>query len=414
MEAGATKKGELKAHWLLLVTALLGGALLPVPVYSVSLFMESWEKEFGWSRSAMGIANSSFTIAMVLAAPITGRLVDRFGARRPALTSILLLAAMFAATSLIGGGIWTLYAAYALLAFAGSGTSPIAFTRAVCAFFQQARGLALGITVTGTALASLLTPVIVAATLERYGWRGSWIAFSIIAVAAFPLLLVGLKDPAPAADNCAAGGKAPAPMVPGISLAEASRSRVFWLMGGGFFLLSTAILATLGHMSPILRDGGLAMETAILLQSLMGIGLIFGRLFCGYMADRVFAPAIFQVICALAAVGFVLLAGGWGVVPSGIGIVFVGVAMGAEYDLVAYLVSRYFGLGSYGRIYGWQYAFTMAGGVAGPFIIGGIYDSTGAYFAYILLASAMAVAAALLLRGLGPYPRNFAAHDVLT
>ncbi len=126
---------------------------------------------------------------------------------------------------------------------------------------------------------------------------------------------------------------------------------------------------------PILRDSGLSTERAILLQSLMGIGLIFGRLLCGYIVDWVFAPLVFQIICATGAVGFLLIAAGGGALTSGIGIVLVGAAMGAEYDLVAYLVSRNFGLAHYGRIYGWQYAFTMLGGVAGPFIIGGLYSA---------------------------------------
>lgn len=43
-----TKGEELKRNWLLLLTALLGGAMLPIPIYSVSLFMESWGREFGW------------------------------------------------------------------------------------------------------------------------------------------------------------------------------------------------------------------------------------------------------------------------------------------------------------------------------------------------------------------------------
>lgn len=113
------------------------------------------------------------------------------------------------------------------------------------------------------------------------------------------------------------------------------------------------------------------------------------------------------MICAMGAAGFLLLALQGGAVTSAIGVVLVGAAMGAEYDLVAYLVSRYFGMAHYGRIYGWQYAFTMLGGVAGPFIIGGLYAGTGDYLVYLLLAAAMLVIAALLLRGLGPYPRSF-------
>jgi MFS family permease len=404
-----SKGEELKRNWLLLLTALLGGAMLPMPIYSVSLFMESWGREFGWSRPEMGLANSSFTIAMVVAAPLTGRLIDRFGSRAPAMISLLLLAGMFAATTLVSEQIWTLYAAYALLAFAGAGTSPIAFTKTVCAYFERARGLALGITVTGTALASLLTPIVVAATIEDHGWRGSWIAFSLMSLALFPLLFFGLKDPARPAPAAYGEDESPAPPLAGRSLSEAARTRGFWLMGAGFFLTSTAILAAIAHMTPILRGSGLSTEAAILLQSLMGIGLIFGRLLCGYIVDRVFAPLVFQIICAMGAGGFLLLALQGGAVTSAVGVMLVGAAMGAEYDLVAYLVSRYFGMAHYGRIYGWQYAFTMLGGVAGPFIIGGLYAGTGDYLAYLLLASGMLVIAALLLRGLGPYPRRLEA-----
>jgi MFS family permease len=397
---------EFRRNWLLLLVVLIGGSLLPIPIYALSLFIGSWAGEFGWARAETAIANSCFTIALVAASPLAGRVVDRFGSRIPAMTSLLLLAGGFALVSRVGPDLWTLYVAYALIGLGGAGTSAVAFTRPVCAFFHRARGLALGITVTGTALASLMTPIVVATTLGPLGWRGTWLVFAAMALCVFPLLMFGLKDaPAPTVARDAAANRP----VGGMSFQVAFRTPSFWLMGLSFLLISTAILAALGHMMPILRDSGLSARTAILLQSGMGVGLILGRILCGYIVDRVFAPLVYQIICGMAAVGFLLLAGGWGVAASSIGIVLVGAAMGAEYDLVAYLVSRYFGLANYGRIYGWQFGFAMFGGVVGPFVIGFAYSSTGSYTAFLILACALAVVAGVLLRGLGPYPGEFEA-----
>lgn len=397
-----TAAQEIRRHWPLLAVALIGGSLLPIAFYAVSLFMEDWQREFGWSRGDIAIANSSFTVALVISSPVAGWLIDRYGPRRPAMVSVVMLAGAFALVSQIGPDLGTLYAAYALVAVAGSATSPIAFTRSVCAYFHSARGLALGITVTGTALASMVAPIVVAATLDRFGWRGSWFAFSALALAVLPLLALWLKDPA--TDEAARDAQATGEQH-GMTLQQAARASLFWILALSFFLTSTAILAALGHMTAILRDSGVSAPTALLMQSAMGVGLIGGRLFCGYVVDRVFAPRVYQIICTLAAAGFLLLAAGWGTATAAIGIVLIGVAMGAEYDLVAYLVSRYFGLAHYGRIYGWQYAITMLGGVVGPFVIAYAYGSTGDYGAYLLLAAGLLAVAALLLKGLGPYPR---------
>ncbi len=83
----------------------------------------------------------------------------------------------------------------------------------------------------------------------------------------------------------------------------------------------------------------------------------------------------------------------------------IGFAMGAEVDLIGYLVARYFGMTAYGAIYGWQYAMFMIGLAASPLLAGMVYDARGNYgFALIGAAILLAFAAVLATR-LPAFPR---------
>ena len=81
----------------------------------------------------------------------------------------------------------------------------------------------------------------------------------------------------------------------------------------------------------------------------------------------------------------------------------VGLGLGAEVDLVAYLSSRYFGLRSYGAIFGWIWAvFSVSGGL-GAYLMGFGFDKTGSYVVPLIGFFCAAVLATLLVLSLGPY-----------
>ena len=80
-------------------------------------------------------------------------------------------------------------------------------------------------------------------------------------------------------------------------------------------------------------------------------------------------------------------------VPAAFGI---GFSVGAEVDLIGYLVARYFGIHAYGQIYGRQYStFLIATGLS-PVILGAIRDATGSYNASMFTAAAFMVLSATL------------------
>jgi hypothetical protein len=100
----------------------------------------------------------------------------------------------------------------------------------------------------------------------------------------------------------------------------------------------------------------------------------------GYLLDRIFAPRIAIVICVIAAAGILVLLF-QGVSSAPVTAVALGLALGAELDLMGFLIARYFGLAQFGKIYGWLYfAFVSASGL-GPLWVGAVRDATGSYSA---------------------------------
>ena len=89
--------------------------------------------------------------------------------------------------------------------------------------------------------------------------------------------------------------------------------------------------------------------------------------------------------------------GGWVFVA----VILVGV--GAELDVMPYVVSRYFGLRAFGEIYSYTFAVFTLGGVIGPLLMGAGFDATGSYSLVLATFVMAALTAAGLMTRLEPY-----------
>jgi MFS family permease len=133
------------------------------------------------------------------------------------------------------------------------------------------------------------------------------------------------------------------------------------------------------------------------------VALLIGRVFTGFFLDRFFGPYVAIILFSGVAVGIALLWSGAGSGLTLLAAFLVGLGMGAEADIIAYLTSRYFGLRSFGEIYGYLFAtFTLAGAL-GPVLMGLGFDRLGSYRAPLLFFLAATLVATALLTRLGPY-----------
>lgn len=370
MKPGA--RAELASGWPLLLAATIGSGAgaSSLIFYSLGVFVAPLQAAFGWTRGEVTSAMIYSSAGLVLAAPVLGWLIDRVGERRIALASIPCFAAVVYALSLLDGTLGGFYACFFLAAVLGCGTTPILYTRAVASHFDRARGLALGITLAGPGTAAVVLPPFIVGVIAGDAWRDGFRVLAFIALLAWPLVFCWLR---PVAATGAAMTRHS-----GVGRRYALGSRVYWTLALSFALVAMAAAALVVHMVPMLKDAGLDAAHAARVASLIGLGVILGRLLIGWLIDRLFAPHVAAAIFALAACGCVLLAqGGPGEAP--VAAFLIGFALGAEVDLMAYLTSRYFGLRHYGFLYGTVYSCFWVGIASGPALAGRLYDATGDY-----------------------------------
>ena len=153
-------------------------------------------------------------------------------------------------------------------------------------------------------------------------------------------------------------------------------------------------------------DAGLSRSRAAELAGIIGIAVVLGRMGAGYLIDKLWAPGVAAVVQGLPVLSALILTQATPEVPMLVmAIVFIGFAAGAEFDLIAYLVSRYFGLRHYAKVYAVPYAaFAIGAGIA-PAAFGYLYDHEGSYRSVMQIIALLFGGGAAVLLTLGRYPR---------
>lgn len=398
---------EIRRGWPALLAAAFGSGVgvNGLMAYNLGLFVQPLSREIGLTRGQFGSAVSGSMMAMALALLFVGPLVDRLGGRRVAIIGSAGFSLIFVAMSMMVQSTAAFFALVVAMGAIGSATTAISYSRVVVTWFDRAQGLALALVMTGIGLASMIVPPLVALVIEGAGWQAGFRLLALLAASSIPVSLLLLR-PAPAAPAPSTAAPVAAPIAASASSAvrAALRSRIFWLQGGAFFLMSLAVTGVMIHFVPLFTDLRLSATAAAGLMSLFGATLVCSRLLVGWLADRVHAPWIAVVTCGAAGGACLLLAtGSTAFLP--IAVILIGTAIGAETDLLAYLTARYFGLAVYGRCFAWQYGlFVVAAGLS-PAWIGILRDQSGSYAQPLLLASVLSLAAAVAFACLPRYAR---------
>jgi MFS family permease len=388
--------------WSVVMAAFFGLALsyAMFTVFAFGTLVKPLQAEFGWSRAEMSFALTITNITVVFGAPLLGYLIDRTGVRKLLLPSIVLMALAVASLTQLQGNIWYFYAVFFAITFFGIATLPLSYSRVVIAWFEQRRGLALGIALAGFGVGGALVPEVAKTMIDLYGWRSAyWLFSASILFVSLPLAALFLKEsPGQAGTE---GAAAPS----GLSARQAARTRTYWLVLVSFFLVGIGITSVLSQLVPMLIDRGMSFTDAARCMSTLAVALIFGRVLAGFLMDRFFAPYVTAgfIIFGLAG-GIVLLAmgavGPWAFLAAAL----VGLATGSEISEIAFIIGRYFGQFAFGQIYGIMFAgFQLGSAISAP-LMGFYYDNIGDYVGALWLVAALALLSAVLVAMLGPYP----------
>jgi MFS family permease len=398
------ESGEFRRGWKVVLAAALGvgTGLSPIPFYTIGVFIGPLAREFGWTATQILQSLVFTTLAVLVASPICGILTDRYGVRRIALLSTVGFGLCFIPFALNPGHLWLLYLNYAVLSLIGVGTLPITWTRAVNNRFRKRRGLALGLSLLLTGVFGSIAKLYANWMVEQFGWRLAYCGLALFPLAiSLPVALAFFHD----ADEPLPADEAPPPAEGGMTLRQALTMRGFWTIWIALLLLMLPIGGIIPNLEPLLGSKGFDRGTAVRLAAVIGFSVLIGRPVGGWLIDRFWAPGVAFLLLTPPGIAFLLLSHVTLTAPLAWACVFmIGFAAGLEYDVVAYLVSRYFGMRAYSAVYGSLYMAFALGSGFGPAIIARFFTAEGSYDGVLTIGAGLVLVGSSILLTLGRYP----------
>jgi MFS family permease len=389
--------------WWVVVGAVTGLFVCNGPVlgFTFGVFLKPIMADTGWPRSTTSFALSFGGILGAVTVPVLGRMMDRWSIRRVALPGLAVYTLFLSLMGLAPAVLWIFILMFALAEMTSAIQTPLGYAKAISAWFDRRRGLALGIAMSGVGLGAFIVPQLAERLIERVGWRGAYVSLGLLTfVIAFPAVALWIREPRPGEGE--RGGGAAVAMLPGHTVREAAGTTRFWMLGTVFFLVAVGINGSAAHIVPLLTDHGLSAASATATLGIFGLATMGGRLLAGFLVDRIFAPYVATFFFLAPIAGFAFLASAAGMLPTA-GVVLMGIGLGTEIDLIAFLVTRYFGQRAFGQIYGYFFMIFGLGSSCGRFLAGLIFDLAGSYNPALIGAALALVAAVILVNRLGSY-----------
>ena len=248
----------------------LGISVLGMATFGV--FIVPLSNAFQWGRGDISLSYTIMCYAVAILSPLAGYLIDRYGVRRTLLPSIGLFGLSLIGLSFLNASLWVYYGAYFAVAVTGVGTAPPSYSRVVVLWFQKRRGLALGASLAGVGIGTALMPILLQTVINRFGWRQAFLCDAVLVLGiSWPLAWLFVREP-----TVHGSGAATDSHLNGFTLRQALKRRAFWQMLLAFALLGTFTAGLVSHLVPLLRDRGVAPDTAAGALSLLGVALIAG------------------------------------------------------------------------------------------------------------------------------------------
>jgi len=260
----------LASPWWVVAGSLLGLTVGngPVMQFTFGVFVKPLSEALQTDRGTISGALLAGLVATGIATPLIGRLIDQHGTRRVALPAIVLFALGMAAIGLFANSPAALILMYALCGIVAAGQTPLPYSKAIAAVFDERRGLALGIATAGVGLGTMLMPMLAQKLMASFGWRGAYMGLGLVtllvALPAMAGLVTRRREAATSADGTAAGPAHATPnaMAPGMSAAEARVSGRFWCLAVAFFTVALAASGVVAHIVPLMTDRGVPAASA--------------------------------------------------------------------------------------------------------------------------------------------------------
>jgi sugar phosphate permease len=372
-----------------------------------AILMVPLEHEFGWTRAGISSAIAINIALFGLIGPFAASLIDRYGLRRMVLGALALLTAGVALSSTMHAQ-WQLTLFWGVLVGAGTGVTAMVLAAIVVnRWFDERRGLVLGMLSAANATGQLVFLPVLARLVTAHGWRSATYTVAAAAAIVFIVVLLLLRDKPSdlgllpyGATNAVAASTQNVARTPVRALLWAARSRDFWVLAGTFFICGASTNGLIGtHLIPACMDHGIPEVTAAGMLAAMGIFDLLGTTASGWLTDRFNSRYLLFWYYALRGVSLLFLPfalGSQHIWLSGFA-VFYGLDWVATVPPTVRLTANTFGRENVGVVYGWIGAAHQLGASAAALTAGTIRTYLGDYRDAFWLSGGLCLLAATLL-----------------
>ena len=376
---------DTRYRWVIVgYTIVLQAVNVGILTYCFALFTLPWIDEFGASRRDIMITMAALQVGMGLLSPFIGRYMDKFPMRNIVLAGLsALVMGLWLCTQVSElWHLWAIYATFMPLSTAMMGT--LASQTLVAKWFSDKRGLALGISAMGTNVGGLLFPPLVALLILDYGWRDTLNNLVVIClVVVLPLTFLVLRRQPPSISIDANSNSANPIAAEKIwTTTEILTTFRFWLPFAALTPLTMGFGALQFNLGTMVRDLGLADETAAWLISLSALAMVSGKLFFGSFGDRIDHRYLYWFASVMMCFALILMLDVNSLTQLVVVVIAMGISGGGILPLMGLIFGALFGAASFGRVMGIVMLNILIGAFA-PVLAGWSFDATASYDLFI-------------------------------
>jgi sugar phosphate permease len=378
---------------------------------AAGVFIIPLEEAFGWSRSAISGAVAISIFWFGAGGPIAGPLIDRFGPRRIMLVGLALVALglglMTTMTSL-----WQLHFFWGAIVGIGTGSVANVMGATIAQrWFRKHRGVIIGLFGAASAAGQLIFQPSMMSLTETYGWRSAIIVATVAVAMLWLPVLIFMRDTPEQMRLRPYGDLSTDPPESAVALrrtplAEAIRTRDFWLLAGSFFVCgwtTNGLIQT--HLLPHAIEHGFHGTVAAQAIGIMGLMNIVGTLASGWLSDRYDNRLLLMSYYGLRACSIALLPFVYNLSGFTIFAIIYGLDWIATVPPTINLTAQRFGRGSVGTLYGWIFFAHMVGAAIAAQAGGFMHDLFGDYTLAFFSAALLGLIAAAFSLGITPAQR---------
>ena len=399
------KLKRLHYGWVIVVISIgvLAGQALSFGSFGV--FFKHLTTEFNWDRGALSAAFSIMILVTGGLALVAGRLTDRYGPRPIVTIGGLSAGIAFLLMSQISS-LWQVYLIWGILMGISFCFCLLSIMAIIPKWFIKRRGIAMGVTMAGSGIGGIISPLLAQWLISAYGWRHAFIILGLITIIIITPIAQFIKHSPQRVGLKPYGGDeiaeiiedkpSPGSATEGLSFRQAIRTSRFWLFAlilAGFFFCFSSMMV---HIVPHATDIGIPEVIAASILSIIAGISIFARLAIGFISDRLGGTLALSICVSLGTLTLICLLFAQEIWMFYLFAVLHGFSFGSIATLVPIVPAELFGLKSLGVIMGGIILLATIGEAIGAPLTGSIFDITGSYRLAFLICTGISTATVIL------------------